>query len=348
MIDYNKFLIKENNTIKDALFLLSSVGHDTILFVVNDKNQLKGSITDGDIRRALLKGLTIDDDFKDAVNITPKFIREVDFSIDQVVEFRNNNITVFPVLDQNDVVINIVNFRYKKSYLPVDVVIMAGGKGLRLKPLTDRIPKPLLKIKDKCIIDYSFDRLIDYGVKNFFISVNYLGNLVEKHFEDRQSLSVDTKIIYEDKPMGTIGSISKIKEFKNEYVLITNSDILTNINYEDFFIDFIKNEADMSVVSIPYDIDIPYAVIKTSKNIVKSFEEKPTYTYYSNGGIYLIKKHLLSKIPKNKFFDATDLMQALLNENFKIINYPLKDYWIDIGKHKDFKTAQKDINRIKL
>jgi len=348
MIDISKFLIKENSTIKSALHSLSYVGHDTILFVVDEKNQLKGSISDGDIRRGLLNGLVVNDNLNLVSNKITKFVKEGDYSINQIVEFRNNNITVFPVLDKNNIVVNIINLRFMKSYLPVDVVIMAGGKGLRLKPLTDNLPKPLLKIKNKCIIDYSYDSLIDYGVENFFISVNYLGNSVKKHFDDKKNIGIKTEIIYESEPLGTVGSVSIIKEFKNDYVLITNSDILSNINYEDFFIDFIKNDADMSVVSIPYEIEIPYAVIKTKGNVVESFEEKPIYTHYSNGGIYLIKKHLLNKIPKNKFFDATNLMQTVIDDNLKLINYPLKDYWIDIGKHKDFTKAQNDIDLIKL
>jgi len=348
MKNFSKYLIKNNNSIKFVLQSLSNVGHDTILFVVNDKNQLLGSITDGDIRRGLLNGLKIDDNFDDAVNKTTKYIRKDNYSIKEIVEFRNQNITVFPVIDNNDVIVDIINFRDKKSYLPIDVVIMAGGKGLRLKPLTNHLPKPLLKIKNKCIIDYSFDRLIDYGVENFFISVNYLGHLLEEHFDDRKDIGISTKFIHENKPLGTVGAISKIKEFKNEYVLITNSDIITNIDYEDFLIDFIEKDADMSVVSIPYEIEVPYAVIKTDDDRVQSFEEKPTYKYFANGGIYLTKKHVLDKIPKNKFYDATELMQAALNDNLKLINYPLKDYWIDIGKHRDFERSQKDIDLIKL
>lgn len=346
--NFSKYLIKNNSTIKSALKSLSNVGHDTILFVVNEKNQLLGSITDGDIRRGLLSGLKINNNFNDAINKTTKYIRKNNYSINQIVEFRSQNITVFPLLDKNDVIIDIINLREKQSYLPLDVVIMAGGKGLRLKPLTDYLPKPLLKIKNKCIIDYNVDRLIDYGVENFFISVNYLGNLVEKHFDNRKDINISTKFIHESKPLGTVGAVSKIKEFKNEYVLITNSDIITNINYEDFLIDFIKKDADMSVVSIPYEIEVPYAVMKTENDLIKSFEEKPTYTYFSNGGIYLVKKHILDKIPKNRFYDMTQLMQKVLNDNLKLINYSSKDYWIDIGKHRDFKKAQKDMDLIKF
>ena len=331
MKDLEKYLIEEGRSVRSALESLSTVGLDTILFVVNKNNQLVGSITDGDIRRKLLEGLKIDDMLKEAMNSSPKYIKEYDYSISEIVKLRKENISVFPLLDKNHVIVDVINLRYQKSALPVDVVIMAGGKGLRLKPLTDNLPKPLLKIKGKCIIDYSFKRLRDFGVRNFSISVNYLGDLLEQHFKDRAESGISVQIIRESEPKGTIGSASQVTEIKNDFVLVTNSDILTNLDYEDFFMDFIRNDADMSVVTIPYETEVPYAVIKTNGNIVKSLEEKPTYTYFSNAGIYLVKKEILKKIPRNQFFDATDLIQVLLDDDLKIINYPFKNYWIDIG-----------------
>lgn len=348
MKDFSKYLLNINSSIKATLKSLSNVGLDTILFVVNDKHQLQGSITDGDIRRAILSGISIDDKTSLAINKNTKYIRENDFSIIDVVDLRSKNITVFPLLDKNNVIVDIINLRYKQSYLPVDVVIMAGGKGLRLKPLTDDTPKPLLKVNNKCIIDYGFDRLIDHGVNNFFVSVNYLGSQVEDHFKNRKDNGTNIEFIYENKPLGTAGAISKITNFKNQYVLLTNSDIITNINFEEFFIDFIKSDADMSVVSIPYEVEVPYAVVKTDGHLVKSFEEKPSYTYFSNGGIYLIKRHILEKIPKNKFYDATDLMQAVIDEDLKLVHFPLTDYWIDIGKHRSLLKAQKDVGKIQF
>ena len=154
--------------------------------------------------------------------------------------------------------------------------------------------------------------------------------------------------VIEKNPLGTIGAVSKINNFKHDYILVTNSDILTNLNYENFFVDFIKKDADMSVVTIPYDVEIPYAVMETKDDDVLSFIEKPTYTYYSNGGIYLIKKNILDNIPKNKFFNSTDLMELLIKKNYKIISYPMRDYWLDIGKSSDYYKAKNDIKHIKF
>ena len=137
-------------------------------------------------------------------------------------------------------------------------------------------------------------------------------------------------------------------DFKHDYVLVTNSDILTNLDYEEFYKDFINKDADLSVVTIPYKVNIPYAVLETSNEKILSFKEKPSYTYYSNGGIYLIKKSVLEYIPKNSFFNSTDLMEKLISEDKKVMSYPFIGYWLDIGKHEDFKKAQKDIKNIKF
>ena len=225
---------------------------------------------------------------------------------------------------------------------------MAGGLGSRLKPLTDSKPKPLLKVGEKTMIDHIIDRLQKFGVDNYWISIRYLGKQLESHLGDGVSRNATMKYIREDEPLGTIGAVSRIDDFKHDYVLVTNSDIITNLNYEEFFLDFVEKDADMSVVTIPYVIGIPYAVMETSNNHVISFKEKPKYTYYSNGGIYLIKRAIIDKIPKDVFYNSTDLMQKLIENGNKLVSYPIHEYWLDIGKHEDFEQAQKDIKKIKF
>ena len=145
--------------------------------------------------------------------------------------------------------------------------------------------------------------------------------------------------------MGTIGAIKSLNSI-NQYVLITNSDILTKLNYEDFFLDFIKNNADMSVVTIPYHVSIPYGVLETKNNHIMNLKEKPKYTYYSNAGIYLVKKEILNLIPGNEFYNATDLIEKLISLSKTSISYPISCYWLDIGKHDDFKKAKEDIIKL--
>jgi len=278
----------------------------------------------------------------------PKYIRKGERDINRVIEYRENNYRILPVLDKADKIVNVINFRELKSYLPVDAVIMAGGRGERLRPLTDSTPKPLLKVGDKPILEHNLDRLRLFGIDDFWITLKYLGDQIESYFGDGHQKNIEIQYIYETEALGTIGAVSKIKNFGHDYVLVTNSDLLTNIDYEHFFLDFIKNEADFSVVTIPYAVDIPYAVLETNNGHVINFREKPTYTYYSNGGIYLMKREVLKHLPIEKHFNATDLMETLIKNGNKVISYPLAGYWLDIGRHEEYEKAQKDILNIKF
>ena len=198
-------------------------------------------------------------------------------------------------------------------------------------------------------MEHNVDRLVKFGIQNFWFSVYYLGEKIEDFFGSGKHRNIAINYVWENKPLGTIGAISKIDDFKNEDILVTNSDILTNLDYEQFYLDFIESNAEISIVSIPYNVNIPYAVIERDVNgQVINLREKPTYTYYSNGGIYLIKKSVLELIPKDLFFNATDLVEKLISLNKKARTYSFQGYWLDIGKHDDYKKAKEDINTINL
>jgi dTDP-glucose pyrophosphorylase len=344
--NYTEHLIHNGSSLKEGLEVLNKLAKDAIAFVVNEDRQLLGSLTDGDVRRGLLKGLSPEDNVEKFLQTDPKFIRKEAYFIEEIIKLREGNYRILPVLNGNNEIVNVINFRFLKSYLPLDAVIMAGGRGTRLKPLTDKTPKPLLKVGDKAIIDHGLDRLRQFGVDDFWVSVKYLGEQIEAHLGNGSDRGVNIKYLWENEPLGTIGAVSQVKEFQHDYVLVTNSDLLTNIDYEDFFLDFMEKGADMAVVTIPYQVNVPYAVLETSDHKIISFTEKPTYTYYSNGGIYLIKRAMLEYIPKNKFFNSTDLMQKLMEEGFTVNSYPLRQYWLDIGKPADFEKAQEDIKHI--
>jgi NDP-sugar pyrophosphorylase family protein len=197
-------------------------------------------------------------------------------------------------------------------------------------------------------MEHNIDRLTLYGIDDFWFSVKYLGEQIEAHFGNGSQRNIIIDYIWEDEPLGTIGAVSKITNFAHDYVLVMNSDLLTNLDYEHFYLDFMSQDADFAVVTIPYQVSVPYAVLETSNGHVMSFKEKPTYTYYSNGGVYLMKKEVLDYIPKNAHFNATDLMEKLIEEKKKVVSYPLLGYWLDIGKHEDFEKAQQDIKLVKF
>lgn len=345
---YTKHLIKSGSTIKQALERLDKLAKDAILFVVDEEGKLIGSLTDGDVRRGLIKGIIISQRVDEIIQPNPRFLTKGERDIRKVIEYREQNFKIIPVLDKEGTVVNVINFGEIKSYLPVDVVIMAGGKGTRLRPLTEKTPKPLLPVGDKPILEHNINRLALFGIDDFWISVNYLGEQIETYFGNGDGKNITIKYVWEDKPLGTIGAVSKIANFEHDYILITNSDLLTDLNYEQLFVHFLSNDADFAVVTIPYKVDIPYAVLETDSGRVTDFREKPTYTYYSNGGIYLMKKTVLERLPKDSFYNTTDLMEDLIKNDYKVISYPLNGYWLDVGKHEDYKQAQEDIKHLNL
>jgi len=348
MRSYKDHLIKSDSSIKNALKKLNFLAKDAILFVINNNNQLLGSITDGDIRRGFLKGNKLDGNIDGLYRKDPKFISKEDFDLQKIITLRELNYKIFPVVDNQNVIINVVNFRKLKSYLPLDTVIMAGGKGIRLMPLTSNIPKPLLNVGEKPIIQHNIDRILSFGIQNLWISINYLGDLIERHINNNTNKNINVNFIKEDKPMGTIGSLSKVNNFVHDYILLTNSDIITNLDYEQFFLNFVQQNADISVATVPYNVSIPYGVLESSNGHIISLKEKPTYTYYSNAGIYLIKKEILKYLPKNSFFNSTDLIELLIKKKKKVISYPMSCYWVDIGQHQDYEKANKEIKNIKF
>lgn len=311
-----------------------------VLFVLDNEGRLMGTLTDGDSRRALIAGASVNDKVQKIMHRDFNYMKVED--IDDVKEIkrqRDLKMQLVPVLDAEKHIVEIINLEKYNSRLPFDAVLMAGGKGERLRPLTLETPKPLLKVGDKCIIDHNIDRLISYGVKHISVTVNYLKEQIEDHFaEPRGEVKVQT--VREPKFLGTIGSIKFVESFYNDTVLVMNSDLFTNINYEDFFLHFKEHDADMSVAAVPYSVQVPYGIFKIEdRRNITGLVEKPTYDYYANAGIYLIKKSALDLIPEDTFFNATDLIEALIASGRKVIRFPLNGTWIDIGNPQEYKRA---------
>ncbi|MDG2153087.1 MAG: sugar phosphate nucleotidyltransferase [Crocinitomicaceae bacterium] len=342
--DIERHLIHHSSNIKEAMFLLNKLAMDAILFVIDDKRNLKGSLTDGDIRRGMLNGASLETKVNNIIHQEPKFTRFNSENIKELIELREKNFKIIPVLESDsDKIIDIINFRTQKSYLPIDVVIMAGGRGSRLWPLTKETPKPLLKINNKAVIDYSVERLRKFGITNFHITVNYLKEKIRNHFSTYND-SACFNFIEEDKPLGTIGVLHQEIEFKSESILLLNGDLISEIDFEKFYLDFKLKDADISVLTIPWKVDVPYGIIESTDGLVSRLKEKPTYTYYANGGAYLIKKEILKHLPKDTFFNATDFINLMMKKNKKVVSFPFKGYWLDIGSHEDFKRAQEEVN----
>ena len=342
-----KYIINQKATIKDALIALDGNTHDwQTLFVVDDDERMVGTLTDGDIRRGLIRGAALDDEIGMVMHTGFKYVREGQNDALQLKAFREKQIFFIPVLDSENHIVKVCNLIKYHNFLPIDAVLMAGGKGERLRPLTLETPKPLLKVGDKCIIDHNIDRLISYGVKHISVTVNYMKEQIEDHFSvPRGEVKVQT--VCEPKFLGTIGSIKFVENFYNDTVLVMNSDLFTNINYEDFFLHFKEHDADMSVAAVPYSVQVPYGIFKIEeRRNITGLVEKPTYDYYANAGIYLIKKSALDLIPGDTFFNATDLIEALIAQGHKVIRFPLNGTWIDIGNPQEYKRANELLKHI--
>jgi len=340
MEDYSKNIIRSGSTILDALKALNDLQTKFLdLFVEDEKGEMVGVVTDGDIRRGLIAGAQLTDFIDSVMNKKFIFFRNETINIQDLKKYKSKGISLIPVLNNYGKIEKIFNIGLLKSILPIDAVLMAGGKGERLRPLTEKTPKPLLPVGDKAIIDHNIDRLISYGIQHINVTVNYLKEQIEDHYQKPRN-GVKVQTVREPKFLGTIGSVKFVESFYNDTVLVMNSDLFTNIDYEDFFLHFQEHDAEMSVAAVPYNISIPYGILDLDGRNIKGLLEKPQYNHYANAGIYLVKRRALEEIPDGEFFNATDLIEKLIAENKKVIRYPLNGTWIDIGNPQEYQKAK--------
>lgn len=343
MKNLERFIINDDKIILDALRALNSLHSEAMtLFVVNKNREMVGTITDGDIRRALTSGISLDSSVSVAMHRKFSYVNRKS-EVLKLKKLREKNIILIPLLDADNRIIDIIDLSKQTSNLPVDAVLMAGGKGERLRPLTLTTPKPLLKIGSKAIIDTNIDALINFGVKHISVTVNYLKDQLIEHYKVPAANGVKVQCVEEEQFFGTIGALKLVKEFHNDTILVMNSDLLTNIDYEDFYLHFQEHDAMMSAAAIPYTVSIPYGIFDLDGRNIKGVSEKPIYNLYANAGIYLLKKQALDYIPENKVFNATDLIDTLAAAGQTVIRYPLSGLWIDIGSPEEYRKAQEII-----
>lgn len=347
MVD-QKYLIHQNKTLLEALMQINALQEGPlVLFAIDDNDRMVGTLTDGDSRRALIAGANTNSLVKDVIHKSFNYIRQGEGNlVQQLKHQKDKQMKLVPILDANNHIVDIVDLNRYNTKLPIDAVLMAGGRGERLRPLTEKTPKPLLKVGDKAIIDHNIDRLLSYGVEHISVTVNYLKEQLEEHYATpHQGVQVQT--VREPNFLGTIGSIKFVKEFHNDVILVMNSDLFTNINYEDFYLHFMEHNAEMSVAAVPYTVSVPYGIFDLDGRDIQGLIEKPTYNYYANAGIYLIKRKVLEEIPCDTFFNATDLVEKLISEGKKVIRFPLNGTWIDIGNPQEYQKANELVKHMR-
>lgn len=334
-----KVFIKPNHTIKQALRQMDAMGEKT-LFVVDDHELLLGTITDGDIRRWILKGRNLAQGISKVMNakpvcLNPNFEQKIakQLMIKQMLE-------CLPIIDGNKKVISAVWWvdlfekeSKKLKKLKIPVVIMAGGEGARLAPFTKILPKPLMPIGDKPIIEIIIDRFMDYGCDDFYLSLNYKSNIIKAYFNDFKH---QYKIAYieEESPLGTAGSLHFLKDRIKRSFFLSNCDILIEADYTDIFKFHQQKKNKITLVSSMKNFTVPYGVCEVEiGGILKGIKEKPEFDFFVNTGMYVLDKTVLEDIPKNKFYNMTDLIGDYLKKGERVGVYPVSEKsWLDMGQ----------------
>lgn len=334
---FAKFLIKNSSTLREALNAINAIGNgDSLtLFVIDGNNAVVGTLTDGDIRRSLINGATLEQRIDTIAYKSFRFLRNDDTDVFKLRTAKAEGIELLPILNEKKQIVDIVDLKKQKSYLPIDAILMAGGKGERLRPLTEKIPKPLLKVGDKAIIDHNVERLLLYGIKDITVIVNHLGEQLEEHFENPYK-GVQVKTIREPEFLGTVGGVQYIEDFAHDTVLIMNADLFTDIDFEAFYLHFVEHHADICAAAVPYSVSVPFGIFELEGEKITGIKEKPSYNYFINAGMYLVKKEILNAIPKHQCYDATNLIVDCTNSGKKVVHFPIIGFWYDMGTKEDF------------
>ena len=342
---WKELIIHDYTPIIDGVRVINN-GSIQLALVLDKNDRLIGTITDGDVRRGLLGNISLQSPVS-KIMVKDPITASINLSERQILNLmRLNNVRQIPVLDDTGKVVDVkTDEMLNENKIDNYVVIMAGGIGSRLKSLTYDTPKPLLHIGEKPILSTIIESFIEYGFHNFIISIGYLGSQLENYFSDGSSLGVNISYVKEDKPLGTAGSLSLLKNLPDRPFLIMNGDILTKLNFRNLLEFHEKHKADATMCVRSFKNQIPYGVIKTdSTNIIK-IEEKPIKDIKVNTGIYVVNKNVISLIPHNQFFNMTSLFEKLIKNQKKTVAFPLHEYWIDVGQPSEFEKADKDYKK---
>lgn len=333
-------LIDAGASLKDALVKLNALsGKVMTLVVILSDGRVGGTLTDGDIRRALIAGAALDDCVVCAMHRGFMALRPSDDAYLRVSEAVERGLALLPELDSEGRLAGLLDLRKRRAMLPVEAVLMAGGKGERLRPLTLECPKPLLKVGGKAVIDYNVEALRRVGIRRICVTVNYLQEQIIAHFTDFGSADEKVECVSEPCRLGTMGSLALCAPFSEPDVLVMNSDLLTDMDFEELYRHHRASGADLTMAVVPYPVSVPFAIIEKEGDRVTGLEEKPTYNNLANAGVYLMRREIAENIAPGRFLDAPDLIEQLIAEGRKVSWYKIRGTWIDIGSPDDYRYA---------
>ena len=339
--------IYETTSIMDALKVIDKSSKQIALVVDNNK-KLLGTLSDGDIRRALLNNISLESPVREIYFKTPTVVN-INDSREEIINIcSTKKIHQIPVVDNqgNIVGIEILDELVSKKVAPNKVVLMVGGLGTRLRPLTNSTPKPMLKVGGKPILETIISKFAQDGFVNIIMCVNYKSEIIEEYFGDGSKFGVHIEYIHEDKRMGTAGALSLLQSEPNEPFFVMNGDLLTNINFK-HLLNYHKEHYSIATMCVrKYDFQIPFGVIELENEEIKSIEEKPTHSFFVNAGIYVLSPEILEHIPENKFYDMPTLFEKLISINKKTVSFPIREYWLDIGRLEEYEKANSEYSKV--
>ncbi|OKP85808.1 alcohol dehydrogenase [Paenibacillus helianthi] len=312
--------------------------------VVDIEHRLLGTVTDGDIRRGILRGFPLETSIEHVMNNQPVYERQGKRTSFYKESIREKQLKQLPIVNDRKQIVNILFAENILNFLQKDniVVLMAGGMGTRLRPLTDDIPKPMLKVGGKPILETIIESFKSFGFTNFMLSVNYKKEVIENYFQDGSQFGVRIQYIEEGKRLGTAGALSLLSQQPKLPFFVMNSDLLTKINYEQL-LDFHQQTKSMATLCVrEYEYQIPYGVIETEQHRLVSIVEKPKHKSFVNAGIYVLDPEVLQYVPEDEFYDMPDLFKKLIAVNKEVSAFPLREYWLDIGQAADYDKANGD------
>ena len=347
MKNYKNILLKPTSTIKEALNIIDR-GAMQIALVVDENEKLLGTLTDGDIRRGLLNNLSLDESIETIIFKTPTVCTTEDTK-EKILEIAlAKKLHQIPIVDKNGKLVGIkeVDELLKPEYKSNRVVLMVGGLGTRLRPLTDNTPKPMLKVGNKPILETIILNFKKYGFVNIILCVSYKAEMIEAYFKDGSEFGVNIEYVHENKRMGTAGALSLAKEKLTEPFFVMNGDLLTNINFENMMEYHLSNNSIATMGVREYDFQVPYGVIKTKGRDIISIEEKPVHHFLVSGGIYILSPKVLKYIPKDEYYDMPTLFEKIIEEKEKSISFIIHDYWLDIGRIEEFEKANNEFYEV--
>jgi dTDP-glucose pyrophosphorylase/predicted transcriptional regulator len=347
MKNYKNILLSTNSTIREALEVIQS-GSLKIGVVVDKNEKLIGTVTDGDIRRGLLNNLSLDDVIGSVIFRTPT-VCNIEDTKERILEIAvEKKLYQIPIVDNDGKLVGIeeIDELLKPEHKNNKVVLMVGGLGTRLRPLTEKTPKPMLKVGDKPLLETIILNFKKYGFTNILLSVSYKSEIIENYFGDGSKFGVHIEYIHEEKRMGTAGALSLIKEKLNEPFFVMNGDLLTNINFKHMMAYHVLNNSIATMGVREYDFQVPYGVVNLDGINIKSIEEKPVHNFYVSAGIYVLDNKVLDLIPDNKFFDMPTLFEKVIENEMKSISFPIREYWLDIGRMEEFEKANNEYHEV--